>query len=1153
MHYAKYAPHVTHTPQAVAAIHSNDEPRYTLKQQAALACLITLCLWLAGLLPKVLAQETANTTNPPTVKMPLSVSSDTVSNTANAALVDIDDDDANDNDAQTNSRWPMRFTIPQGELTVYQPQLTDFQNNKMTGRAAVSIQSADNEEPVFGAIWLVSNVSTDRAARTVKIVDVKVERIRIPQVENLPQEALGNALTEAFLRDPMKLTLDQLIAMVERVKSDDLAVKDLSDAPPKIVFINNPAVLVQFDGEPRFVQSEQDNLLQAVNTPFFVVLDKQIKRYYLKGAGRWFIAREATGPYLAMNTAPAYVTQLAKDTGYIDPEEAMAQAQVDNTIDTPAIITATVPTELVWTLGGEELSPIEDTNLLYVTNTDSDIILDIDSQKIYVLLSGRWYRSSTRTGPWEYIAPDTLPADFARIPAASDKGSVLAHVAGTQMAKDALADNYVPQTASIDRTNYEQPPVQYDGDPRFEAVENLNINYAVNTPNAVLRIDGRYYVCYDAVWYQSNLATGPWELCTVVPSQIYQIPPTSPVYPVRYVRIYDVTPTVIYTGYLPGYVGSYAHNGVIVYGTGYHYRPWVGVGRVYYPRPYTWGFTPRYDPYNSYWGFSVGANINFGNGVSLWFGASNRYVPSYSNWFGYGGYRPVYIHPRYRNNHRFDRHDNYAHNNRFDRNDRNRNNQAYGSNYRESRDRFDRRPSPRRADLNLYERRRDVVGTHTPGRSVQTRQDRAQRIDQSQRPGLTSHDQRLDRNNDGRVSAQERAATNNNSNDNNRADRANRDDGNRRNDSTDRSGRSEQADRSDQRPGLTSHDQRLDRNKDGRVSSQERGVAQSQTRASTNNNTDANNANNADANTRRNNNGRNNVFADEDGNVYRKTIDGWERRDQNRWVQGQNPSPVNTNADRTRSRTITTNNGRGASADQNAADARTTTRTNWQSNRTNESRRTVTSTPDERNNQPDTSRRNVDRNSNSNNDSSRPTSSNADRSDTSRRTITTPNGVTSPATSRSQTSDPRSSVNRSRTTGRTNVSGDSSPRQSQRGATTNNTDSSLNADYRARVMGEQRQSIYNKSVTRPAAPQQDASSGRASSRSNTNSSTSEPSRARSESRSAQPAREAAPASSSKNSSNAERSSRSSQSSSGNSDSGRNGRGSKGKGGGANGE
>jgi hypothetical protein len=89
---------------------------------------------------------------------------------------------------------------------------------------------------------------------------------------------------------------------------------------------------------------------------------------------------------------------------------------------------------------------------------------------------------------------------------------------------------------------------------------------------------------------------------------IYAIPPSSPLYYVTYVRIYEATPTVVYEGYTPGYLGTVvAPGGTVVYGTGYAYAPWIG--SVWYPPPYTYGVAaaPVYNPYVGFtFGFAMG-------------------------------------------------------------------------------------------------------------------------------------------------------------------------------------------------------------------------------------------------------------------------------------------------------------------------------------------------------------------------------------------------------------------------------------------------------------------------------------------------------------------------------------------------------------------
>ena len=62
-----------------------------------------------------------------------------------------------------------------------------------------------------------------------------------------------------------------------------------------------------------------------------------------------------------------------------------------------------------------------------------------------------------------------------------------------------------------------------------------------------------------------------------VPPVIYTIPPSSPLHYVTYVQVYGYTPSVVYVGYTPGYYGTVvSSDGVVVYGTGYYYPPYIG-------------------------------------------------------------------------------------------------------------------------------------------------------------------------------------------------------------------------------------------------------------------------------------------------------------------------------------------------------------------------------------------------------------------------------------------------------------------------------------------------------------------------------------------------------------------------------------------------
>ena len=98
----------------------------------------------------------------------------------------------------------------------------------------------------------------------------------------------------------------------------------------------------------------------------------------------------------------------------------------------PEIIVSTVPAELIQSNGEADFSPVKGTGLLYMTNTNNDVFMNIADQQYYVLLSGRWYKSASLKGPWTYTPSNNLPGDFAKIPDDSEKASVLSSVAGTR-------------------------------------------------------------------------------------------------------------------------------------------------------------------------------------------------------------------------------------------------------------------------------------------------------------------------------------------------------------------------------------------------------------------------------------------------------------------------------------------------------------------------------------------------------------------------------------------------------------------------------------------------------------------------------------------------------------------------------------------------
>jgi hypothetical protein len=179
---------------------------------------------------------------------------------------------------------------------------------------------------------------------------------------------------------------------------------------------------------------------------------------------------------------------------------------------------------------------------------------------------------------------------------------VLASVPGTPQAQEALMQSQIPQKASVPRTGTEVHIV-YAGAPHFVPIAGTTMAYATNTSFDVIRVGNSYFACVRGAWYIAPSAEGPWVPAAEVPEIIYTIPPSSPVYPITYVRVYAVTPEVVTYGYTAGYTMSYVSGGVVVYGTGWYYPPYLVPAPVpiYYPRPYSYAGATYYNSATGAW------------------------------------------------------------------------------------------------------------------------------------------------------------------------------------------------------------------------------------------------------------------------------------------------------------------------------------------------------------------------------------------------------------------------------------------------------------------------------------------------------------------------------------------------------------------------
>ena len=491
--------------------------------------------------------------------------------------------------------WPRLVQANGKELVIYQPQVDYWTDYKILHfRCAISVKTSKQAQEKFGVAEIEAETVVDQGNRVVELLP-KLRILRFPNTSDSEADSLRRAVDELYpQRGQLTVSLDRILPYLDPAKQPQQQAVDLNLDPPKIFFSSRPAILVMFTGEPQLqpVVKDRNDLMFAVNCNWPVFFDAGGQRYYLLNGDNWLMAADAVkGPWTPAGTLPKGLTSLPADENWA---EVRAQVPGKRLSTAPTVFISTEPAELILTQGEPTFSPIPGTRLMRVANTEAVVFLNSGDRKYYLLTAGRWFRAAGLNGPWSKASTD-LPRDFARIPNDNPAAFVKASVPGTTEAKDAVLLASIP-TRTV-TTMADPPPLQvsYDGQPKFQTIESTTVQYAVNSPNSVFLVNGSYYCCNEGVWFVSRTATGPWTLCTSVPSVIYTIPASHPMHNVTYVVVQETTPTTVIYTQTAGYSGEYvAANGVLMFGAGMLVGAMIA-NNDHYHSYYSYGWGARYD------------------------------------------------------------------------------------------------------------------------------------------------------------------------------------------------------------------------------------------------------------------------------------------------------------------------------------------------------------------------------------------------------------------------------------------------------------------------------------------------------------------------------------------------------------------------------
>ena len=494
--------------------------------------------------------------------------------------------------------WPHTISREGSTVTVFQPQAIEWPDRKrLKARAALSITGPKHPKPLMGAIELTLATAVDEAAGIVKLSDPQLISSHFPALDTQQAAALEAKIRDALPQMQIReVPLTTVLISLKQLPVASVAVKN---SPPVIFYADRPASLVVFDGEPVLVPAGKSGLTYAVNTNWAVFVDHGT--WFLLNNGVWFSAAQVGGPYQPVTQLPESFQALKKEPEFSSVARYIpAKAPPANYV-APQILVSQKPAEIIVTAGAPSLRAVSGTGLQRVVNTPNVLFFHAAENLYYVLLSGRWFSARAFAGPWEF-ATDRLPPDFSLISPTGPDAAVLASVPGTIAAQEAVLTAQIPQTATLKRDAV-KITVVYSGPPHFVPLPGTTLLYALNTNTYVLQVQKAYYACEGGAWFVAPAPTGPWILADTVPSVIYTIPVSSPLYPVTYVHVYAATPAVVTFGFTTGYTLGYVSSGVLVYGTGYYYPPVIIPGPVpiYYPYPYTYAGSVWYNPSTGAW------------------------------------------------------------------------------------------------------------------------------------------------------------------------------------------------------------------------------------------------------------------------------------------------------------------------------------------------------------------------------------------------------------------------------------------------------------------------------------------------------------------------------------------------------------------------
>ncbi len=218
----------------------------------------------------------------------------------------------------------------------------------------------------------------------------------------------------------------------------------------------------------------------------------------------------------------ATTISLDRVLAYIDPAQQRQQPAVELNMDPPKIFSSNKPAILVLLQGEPQLQAVDakQKDLMFVANTNWDILYDAVTQRYYLLNQESWLTTKDLiNGPWD--STTTLPAGMSSLPEDDNWAGVRKRIPGKPEKN--------PPIVLVSKEPAELILTQ--GEPKYSPIPGTSLLRMSNTEAVVFYNsgDGKQYFLTAGRWFRATSLDGPWSSASNdLPADFAKIPDNDP-------------------------------------------------------------------------------------------------------------------------------------------------------------------------------------------------------------------------------------------------------------------------------------------------------------------------------------------------------------------------------------------------------------------------------------------------------------------------------------------------------------------------------------------------------------------------------------------------------------------------------------------------